>query len=150
MYSRANSRFSLGSSSDLNTTSISAEYRLPRPPEQGGKYPRPIIPNGISGPCSTKISAPSSRVFGGIDGRRIWAAAPARGEVRFVDMESGHEVELALDRTTLERYRSGFGAWSDQLSSVFTRANGRYVLVPTDKSEDRFFIEEARRLGLLG
>lgn len=80
----------------------------------------------------------------------IEPAGFGEGEVRFVDMESGHEVELALDRTTLERYRSGFGAWSDQLSSVFTRANGRYVLVSTDKSEDRFFIEEARHLGLLG
>jgi hypothetical protein len=72
------------------------------------------------------------------------------GDVRFVDAESGHEVELALDRGTLERYGRSFEAWREQLQSEFTRMNGRYLLVPTDQPIDQIVLDDSRRLGLIG
>lgn len=72
------------------------------------------------------------------------------GEVRFVDIESGHEVELAVDRGTLDRYRRSFDAWRDQIQSVLARSHGRYLLVPTDRDPERLLQEEWRRLGMIG
>jgi hypothetical protein len=72
------------------------------------------------------------------------------GEVRFIDIESGHEVELAVDHLTLERYRRSFAAWRDQIQTVLSRSHGRYLLVPTDKDIDRLFMEDWRRQGLIG
>lgn len=72
------------------------------------------------------------------------------GEVRFVDIESGHEVELAVDRGTLDRYRRSFDAWRDQIQSVLARSHGRYLLVPTDRDPERLFQEEWRSLGMIG
>ena len=71
------------------------------------------------------------------------------GEVRFVDIESGHEVELAVDRTTLDRYRRSFNAWREQIQSVLSRSHGRYLLVPTNVDPERLIQDEWRRLGLL-
>lgn len=72
------------------------------------------------------------------------------GEVRFVDLESGHEVELAVDHGTLERYRKSFDAWRNQIASVINRSHGRYLLLPTNKDPERLFQEEWRRLGIIG
>lgn len=94
-------------------------------------------------------------------GQEVWAVqvvAPeelepgllGEGEIRFVDIESGHEVELAVDRQTLERYRRSFAAWRDQIQAVLTRSHGRYLLVPTNKDPERMFQEEWRRTGLIG
>ena len=71
------------------------------------------------------------------------------GEVRFVDVESGHEVELAVDRTTLDRYRRSFRAWRDQIQQVLSRSHGRYLLVPTNVDPGRLVQEEWRQLGML-
>lgn len=71
------------------------------------------------------------------------------GEVRFVDVESGHEVELAVDRTTLDRYRRSFNAWRDQIQSVLSRSHGRYLLVPTNVDPERLVHEEWRRMGMV-
>lgn len=72
------------------------------------------------------------------------------GEVRFVDIESGHEVELAVDKMTLDRYREGFAAWRDRIQSVLGRSHGHYLLASTDKDPDRLFMEEWRGRGLIG
>lgn len=72
------------------------------------------------------------------------------GEVRFVDVESGHEVELAVDRLTLDRYRQGFQAWKNRISAVLRRSHGRYILATTDRDPDRLFQEEWRREGIIG
>lgn len=72
------------------------------------------------------------------------------GEIRFVDIESGHEVELAIDRVALERYRKSFKGWRDQIQSVLSRSHGRYLLVPTDRDAERLFQEEWRGIGMIG
>jgi uncharacterized protein (DUF58 family) len=72
------------------------------------------------------------------------------GEVRLVDMETGHEVELALDRNTRERYVRSFEAWRGQLQALITRAKGRYLLVPSNQSTDRLMTQDWRRMGIIG
>ena len=72
------------------------------------------------------------------------------GEVRFVDIESGHEVELAVDKATLDRYREGFAAWRNRIQNVLGRSHGHYLLASTDKDPDRLFMEEWRGRGLIG
>jgi len=72
------------------------------------------------------------------------------GEVRFVDIESGHEVELAVDRGTLERYQRSFEAWREVIQRVLTRSHGRYLLLPTNRDPERLFQEEWRKIGMIG
>lgn len=71
------------------------------------------------------------------------------GDVRFVDGESGHEVELALDRATQDRYVRAFDAWREELQTMFAGIHGRYLLVPTDRAVEQFVLEDSRRLGLI-
>ena len=72
------------------------------------------------------------------------------GEARLFDIENGHEIELALDRSTRERYVREFEVWREQLQGLFTRVNGRYVLVPSNQSMDRLLLQDWRHLGLIG
>ena len=72
------------------------------------------------------------------------------GEVRLVDVESGHEIELALDGSTRERYLRSFEAWRERLQTLFTRVNGRYLLVAADQPMDRLLLQDWRRMGLIG
>ena len=78
---------------------------------------------------------------------------PARfgdGEVRMVDSEDGQEVEVTLDGGTVQRYRKAFDAWRDEVSSYFTKVQGRYITVPTDAAVDRLLINDWRSLGMIG
>ncbi len=94
-------------------------------------------------------------------GQEIWAmhiAAPEEidpslmgtGEVRLTDVETGQEVEIALDAGTQDRYRKGFHAWREQLAEQFAHVQGRYMLLPTDKPTDRLYLYDWRSLGLIG
>ena len=94
-------------------------------------------------------------------GQELWGlhvAAPdeldptllGNGEVRLVDVETGHEVELALDRTMRERYLRSFEVWREQLQALITRAKGRYLLTPSNQPTDRLMLQEWRRIGIIG
>jgi len=94
-------------------------------------------------------------------GQELWGlhiAAPEEldpailggGEVRLTDIETGHEVEMALDGPTLERYRKSFQAWREQLAALFTRARGRYLVTPTSQPTDRLLLSDWRKLGMIG
>lgn len=71
------------------------------------------------------------------------------GDVRMVDMESGHEVEIALDRSVHDRYRKALEAWSGELQTKFSNVKGRYLLVPSDESTDKLLMQDWRRLGMI-
>src|SRR5690606_38323366 len=67
-------------------------------------------------------------------------AAPAAlggGEVRLIDAESGHEVELVLDRATLDRYAAALAEWRDRLRQNIARQQGRYLAVRSDDDPER-------------
>jgi len=77
---------------------------------------------------------------------------PARlgvGETRFVDAESGHEVELLIDEDVLRDYKVALATWQDRLRQRIRHHLGRYLMVRTDTSLDRLLLQDWRRLGLI-
>ncbi|MBM3507935.1 MAG: DUF58 domain-containing protein [Alphaproteobacteria bacterium] len=97
----------------------------------------------------------------GATGQEIWGlhvASPEEidpaklgdGEVRLTDVETGQEVEIALDSGTQARYRKAFGAWREQIAETFAHVQGRYILMPTDQPTDRLYLTDWRALGMIG
>jgi hypothetical protein len=77
---------------------------------------------------------------------------PARlgaGETRFVDAESGHEVELLIDQMVLDDYKGALADWQDRLRQQIRRHLGRYLVVRSDMSLERLLLQDWRRLGLI-
>lgn len=72
-----------------------------------------------------------------------------QGEVRFVDMESGDEVELAIDRDSSARYQRAISAVRDRIETVLARSHGHYLLVPTDRDPERLILDEWRARALI-
>lgn len=56
------------------------------------------------------------------------------GPVRLLDLESGQEVEVALDDEGFARYRDGLAAWQERLRETFYSQQGR--LFPTRSDDD--------------
>src|SRR5207302_1394616 len=55
---------------------------------------------------------------------------PARlgpGETRFVDAESGHEVELLIDEAVLGDYKAALAVWQDRVRQRIRHHLGRYL-----------------------
>jgi len=71
------------------------------------------------------------------------------GEVRLVDMESGHEIELLIDEKVLGGYKSAYAAWQERLRRQITNQFGRYLQVRSDASLDRLLLHDWRRLGVI-
>ena len=71
------------------------------------------------------------------------------GETRLVDAESGHEVELLIDRGVLGAYKAALANWQDRLRGQITSRFGRYLLVRSDASLSRLLLYDWRRLGLI-
>jgi len=99
------------------------------------------------------------RVLGSLR-QEIWAvhiASPQEldpaqlgvGETRLVDSESGHEIELIIDRNAIHGYRTAIAAWQDRLRREITNHLGRYLPVRSDASLDRLLLHDWRRMGLI-
>lgn len=59
------------------------------------------------------------------------------GAVRFMDIETGDEVDSSIDAASLGRYREELDAWSERLRSALQRTGGRYLrAVANDDVED--------------
>ena len=89
---------------------------------------------------------------GTVDDQALEELDPSRlgaGETRFVDCETGHEVELLIDDGVLGEYRVALANWQERLRSHIRRHLGRYLLVPTNTSLDRLLLRDWRRLGLI-
>ena len=71
------------------------------------------------------------------------------GETRFVDAESGHEVELLIDQAVLDDYKAALADWQDRLRQQIRRHLGRYLVVRSDTSLERLLLQDWRRLGLI-
>jgi uncharacterized protein (DUF58 family) len=71
------------------------------------------------------------------------------GETRFVDAESGHEVELLIDQAVLGNYKTALADWQDRLRQQVRRHLGRYLVVRCDASLERVLLQDWRRLGLI-
>jgi hypothetical protein len=70
-------------------------------------------------------------------------------EARLVDAETGLEIDLVLDRTTMDRYRRGFVAWCDQLRESLGNVRGQYLQVAVETPLETLFLQTWRRLGLV-
>jgi uncharacterized protein (DUF58 family) len=77
-------------------------------------------------------------------------AAFGGGDVRFVDSESGHEIELTVDRNVVLRYRTEFAAWQDRLRRLIGDQRGRYLPVSSDCNIERLLLNDWCRLGVIG
>ncbi len=71
------------------------------------------------------------------------------GETRLVDVESGHEIELSIDRGVLDAYKAAFARWQGVLRRQIVGRAGRYLVVRSDSNLSRVLLHEWRRLGLI-
>jgi uncharacterized protein (DUF58 family) len=71
------------------------------------------------------------------------------GEMRFVDAESGHEVELLVDQVVVDDYKRALADWQERLRRQVTRHHGRYLVVRSDTGVERLLLRDWRRLGLI-
>ncbi len=71
------------------------------------------------------------------------------GELRLVDSESGHEIELSIDEHVLHGYHTERAAWQERLRQQITNQLGRYLPVCSDMSLERLLLHDWRRLGLI-
>ena len=72
------------------------------------------------------------------------------GDIRFIDVESGQEVETSLDETMYARYREELEAWSLELRDLLHNHRGRYLRVRSDDDLEQIFLREWRTEGLIG
>lgn len=93
-------------------------------------------------------------------GQEIWAVHVAsreeidpeilgEGAARFVDAETGEEVELDLTPEMIERFRRGFESWRGELRGEVEALGGRYLMLASDARLETLFLEDWRRMGLL-
>jgi uncharacterized protein (DUF58 family) len=82
--------------------------------------------------------------------QEVEPALPGAGEVRLIDSESQHEVELSIDRNVLDGYRTALADWQNRLRREITRHLGRYLPVRSDASLDHVLLNDWRQLGLIG
>ena len=65
---------------------------------------------------------------------------PWRGEVEFVDAESGERLRIHVDENARRKYTAGFDRFSAAIRQVALRADGRYAGLPTSTAiEDAIF-----------
>jgi uncharacterized protein (DUF58 family) len=72
------------------------------------------------------------------------------GEVRFVDGETGREIETTLGPGLHQWYRERFDEWIQQLRAQVRSSGGRYVQVRSDDDLESVFVRTFRREGLIG
>lgn len=71
------------------------------------------------------------------------------GAARLSDLESGREVELALDPDTLRRYREALSERRTLIRQAFFRMRGRFVELRSDATLERTLLKDWRLAGLL-
>jgi uncharacterized protein (DUF58 family) len=72
------------------------------------------------------------------------------GDVRFVDGETGMEIETTLDAGLHQWYRERLAGWVQQLKGQVRSSAGRYVQVRSDDDLESVFVRTFRREGLIG
>jgi uncharacterized protein (DUF58 family) len=72
------------------------------------------------------------------------------GDVRFLDAETGHEIEATLDAGTHAMYRERLERWEAELRDQVRSRHGRYVRVRSDDDLEQVFLRDWRREGLIG
>lgn len=74
---------------------------------------------------------------------------PLEGDLRLVDVEDGHEVEVTADYPMLQRYREGLAAWQAEVRRFCSAREMRYVPVVTDVPFEELLFAVLRTGGVL-
>ena len=72
---------------------------------------------------------------------------PWKGEVEFIDAESGNTVRIHVDDAARKKYTEAFDAFSADIRKVALRAEGRYASIPTDMDLDDAIFGPLGRIG---
>lgn len=70
-------------------------------------------------------------------------------DIRMVDVETGHEVELSLDAATLSRYRRDFEAWKREVREAVQAHRGVLLGVRSDANIEQVLVHDWRVAGLM-
>lgn len=85
--------------------------------------------------CDLLLSAGQDLVFLRVLSREeVDPHSLGTGPVRFVDLETGDEVEVDLLDWAFDEYERRFAAWTERLRGMILKRHGRFVDVPTDTS----------------
>lgn len=71
------------------------------------------------------------------------------GDLRLLDAESGHTVEITADFEALSRYKAGLAAWQNEIRAWCGQRNIAYVPITTDVPFEEFIFTFLRQRGIL-
>lgn len=74
---------------------------------------------------------------------------PLTGDLRLLDAETGHAVEITADYESLARYKAGLAAWQTEIRDWCSKRNIAYIPVTTDTPFEEFIFTFLRQRGLL-
>jgi uncharacterized protein (DUF58 family) len=74
---------------------------------------------------------------------------PLTGDLRLLDAETGHAVEITADYESLARYKAGLAAWQAEIRDWCNKRNIAYVPITTDTPFEEFIFAFLRRRGIL-
>lgn len=77
------------------------------------------------------------------------ADPPLAGDLKLVDVESGHEQEVTVDAAMRDQYRRRLAAWQQDNTQWSTRHGAAYVPVTTDLPFDQLILYHLRQRGLV-
>lgn len=70
-------------------------------------------------------------------------------DMRMVDVETGHEVELSLDAAAISRYRRDFGVWKREVRDAVQAHRGVLLGVRSDADLEQVLVHDWRVAGLI-
>jgi uncharacterized protein (DUF58 family) len=74
---------------------------------------------------------------------------PLTGDLRLLDAETGHTVEITADYESLARYKAGLAAWQAEIRDWCSKRNVAYVPITTDTPFEEFIFAFLRQRGIL-
>jgi uncharacterized protein (DUF58 family) len=74
---------------------------------------------------------------------------PLGGDLRLVDVESGHTREVTIDGPMRAWYERRLAAWQGEMRAYLGRRQAHYVFCTTDEAPERVILRDLRRLGVV-
>ncbi len=74
---------------------------------------------------------------------------PLAGDLRLLDVESGHAQDVSLDGGMRSLYRKRLLAWQEEIQAVCRKRGIRYLPVTTSTTWDKIILFEMRRSGMV-
>ena len=71
------------------------------------------------------------------------------GDLRLIDVETGHAQEVSLDATMRDLYIERFQTWQASIRQECGRRGVHYVLAQTDTPVEQVILHDLRRIGVV-